>query len=161
MTKEEIKQSLSMREVLERYGIRIDRKGFCCCPFHKEKTASMKIYKDSYHCFGCGSGGDIFSFVQKIDSCDFKTAFKTLGGTYERKSNFEHKKFKYQIEKRKETQKKKAENRELQRISIIKEIDQQQLFKKMFPPMSDDWCDSVNKLEILYHRLETIITEKR
>ena len=90
MTKEEIKQSLSMREVVERYGIRIDRKGFCCCPFHNEKTPSMKIYKDSSYCFGCGRSDDIFSFVMGMEHCDFKTAFKNLGGTYEKKSNYSH-----------------------------------------------------------------------
>ena len=76
MTAEEIKSSMSMRDVAERYGTRIDRKGFCCCPFHVEKTPSMKIYKDSYHCFGCGTSGDIFSFVMGMEHCDFKTAFK-------------------------------------------------------------------------------------
>ena len=84
MTSDELKRVTSMREVAERYSIRINSKGFCCCPFHKEKTPSMKIYKDSYHCFGCGTSGDIFSFVMGMEHCDFKTAFSILGGTYER-----------------------------------------------------------------------------
>lgn len=161
MTKEKIKQSLSMREVVERYGIRIDRKGFCCCPFHNEKTPSMKIYKDSSYCFGCGRSDDIFSFVMGMEHCDFKTAFKNLGGTYEKKSNYSHDLFRYRMEKKKQTEEVKKQKLEDERIGILKEIKQQEIFKNLFPPMSDDWCDAVNKLENLYYRLEVITTEKR
>lgn len=161
MTTEEIKQSLSMREVVERYGIRIDRKGFCCCPFHKEKTPSMKVYKDSSHCFGCGRSDDIFSFVMGMEHCDFKTAFKNLGGTYEKKSNYSHDLFRYRMEKKKRTEEVKKQKLEDERIGILKEIEQQEIFKNLFPPMSDDWCDAVNKLENLYYRLEVITREKR
>ena len=48
MTVEEIKQQNTMRDVVTRYGIEVNRSGFCKCPFHNEKTASMKIYKDSF-----------------------------------------------------------------------------------------------------------------
>ena len=76
MDKETIKQQHSMRDVLSRYGMVPNRAGFINCPFHpKDRTASMKIYKDSYYCFGCGATGDIFTFVQNMDNCDFKTAF--------------------------------------------------------------------------------------
>lgn len=73
---------IPMAEVVRRYGIEINRVGFCRCPFHAEKTASMKIYQYSFHCFGCGAGGDQVDFVSQIESCDFKTAFKMLGGEY-------------------------------------------------------------------------------
>ena len=88
MDKETIKQQNSMRDVLNRYGMVPNRAGFIKCPFHSgDRTASMKIYKDSYYCFGCGATGDIFTFVQNMDNCDFKTAFTILGGTYQ-KPNF-------------------------------------------------------------------------
>lgn len=87
MTVEEIKQSYSMRSVVESYGYTPNRSGFIVCPFHKERTASCKIYKDSFYCFGCGAHGDIFTFVEKMDGCDFKTAFKTLGGSFEKASD--------------------------------------------------------------------------
>ena len=85
MDKETIKQQNSMRDVLSRYGMVPNRAGFVNCPFHpKDRTASMRIYKDSYYCFGCGATGDIFTFVQNMDNCDFKTAFTILGGTYQK-----------------------------------------------------------------------------
>ncbi|MBR2176311.1 MAG: hypothetical protein IJ861_05115 [Clostridia bacterium] len=60
---DEIKERLSMNAVLERYGFEADRKGFLSCPFHTEKTASMKIYENSFYCFGCGAGGDTVKFT--------------------------------------------------------------------------------------------------
>lgn len=82
MNKDEIKQSVKMTDVVSRYGFRPNRAGFICCPFHKEKTPSCKIYEDSFYCFGCGEHGDIFDFVMKYDGVPFSTAYVSLGGTY-------------------------------------------------------------------------------
>ena len=82
MTIEEIKATQSMLDVAGRYGLYPDKKGFIRCPFHGEKTASLKLYDKSFYCFGCNKGGDIFKFVQLIEDCNFKKAFEILGGTY-------------------------------------------------------------------------------
>ncbi len=86
MTAEEIKQAYSMKEIVGRYGLVPDRRGYVPCPFHKERTASMKIYEKDYHCFGCGENGDIFSFIQKMEDIPFPEAFRSLGGTYGQES---------------------------------------------------------------------------
>ena len=161
MTTDEIKQSVSMQEVVEGYGIRIDRKGFCCCPFHKEKTASMKIYKSSYNCFGCGANGDVFSFVMGMENCDFKTAYKSLGGSYEQRSDRQRNLYQYRLQKRKEKEIKRLQKLEQEKGEMIEEVKLQKLFKKLSPVFSDDWCEAVNRLEYLYYRLEQITEEKR
>jgi DNA primase len=162
MTVEEIKEQYSIRDILSKYGISVNRAGFCSCPFHSgDRTPSMKIYKDSYHCFACGANGDIFSFIQKIDNCDFKTAFKSLGGTYKDCSDYQHKMYQYKLQKRKATEYKRLQRVSADKLQTLEEIKMQRLFARLCPVFSDDWCDSVNRLEYLYYKLEYLITEKR
>ncbi|MBQ8749152.1 MAG: DNA primase [Clostridia bacterium] len=63
--------------------MQISRKGrnyWGCCPFHHEKTPSFCIYDEeqSFHCFGCGVSGDIFSFIMKIENLDFLDSVEIL-----------------------------------------------------------------------------------
>jgi DNA primase len=50
------------------------------CPFHNEKTPSFTVYTDtqSFYCFGCGAGGDVFTFTRKIENLDYIEAVKRL-----------------------------------------------------------------------------------
>jgi len=52
------------------------------CPFHKEKTPSFSVdpTKQLYHCFGCGEGGDVISFVEKMENLDFLEAVEFIAG---------------------------------------------------------------------------------
>lgn len=63
---QEVKSRLSMRETAEIYGYTPNRSGFLCCPFHGEKTASLKLYNDSFHCYGCHKHGDMIDFVAEL-----------------------------------------------------------------------------------------------
>lgn len=88
MTSEEIKRTVSMTELVWKYGLYPNRAGFIRCPFHNgDKNASLKIYKDSFYCFGCGASGDVFDFVRRMDGMSFKEAFLFLGGEYECQKN--------------------------------------------------------------------------
>jgi DNA primase len=51
-----------------------------CCPFHHEKTPSFIVspQKQIFKCFGCGVGGNVFSFIQEIEKVDFRDAVKLL-----------------------------------------------------------------------------------
>ena len=161
MTTDEIKQSVSMREVVERYGLRQNRAGFISCPFHNaDRTPSMKIYKRDYHCHACGANGDIFSFVMGMEHCDFKTAYKALGGSYKQQTDHQRNLYHYRLQKRKERQIRDAQRLEQEKKEVIEEIRMQKLFKKLSPVFSDDWCEAVNRLEYLFYKLE-YLTEKR
>ena len=52
----------------------------CLCPFHSEKTPSCTVYTDngSFYCFGCGAGGDVITFVMKIENLDYIEAVRFL-----------------------------------------------------------------------------------
>jgi DNA primase len=161
MTTDEIKQSVSMCEVVERYGLHPNRAGFISCPFHNgDRTPSMKIYKRDYHCHACGANGDIFSFVMGMEHCDFKTAFKRLGGSYKEQSDYQRKLFQYRIKKRKETQKQKEIKILIDKLTTINDIKFNRLMQMLYPPLSTEWCEAVNRLEYLYYKLEYLTTEK-
>ena len=62
---EAVKQSVTTRQAAEHYGIRVGRNGMACCPFHDDKTPSMKL-DQRYHCFGCGADGDVIDFAAAL-----------------------------------------------------------------------------------------------
>lgn len=75
-----IKQSVSTESACRRYGVDVDNRGFACCPFHNEKTPSMKVYpkEKGFHCFGCGASGDVIKFVQMFFNLSFPDAIKKI-----------------------------------------------------------------------------------
>ena len=80
----EIKNKLSVVDVVGE-TVQLKKAGSTykgLCPFHGEKTPSFTVTpaRDSWKCFGCGEGGDIFSFVMKRDSLSFPEAVKVLAG---------------------------------------------------------------------------------
>ncbi len=79
---EEIKNQLDIVDLIREY-IQVKAVGAnfqALCPFHREKTPSFIISpeKQIWHCFGCGKGGDVFSFVMAMEGLDFKEALQLL-----------------------------------------------------------------------------------
>ena len=62
---EEAVKALDLRTCLEHYGLYFNARGFACCPFHQERTASFGIRGRFWHCFGCGESGELIKFVRK------------------------------------------------------------------------------------------------
>lgn len=87
MTKQEIqelKASLSIREVIGRYMTlnRVGRRWMGLCPFHGDRHPSLSVNeeKGSFVCYACGERGDVFAFVSKIENIGFIEAVKKLTG---------------------------------------------------------------------------------
>ena len=76
-----VKDSITTREAAERYGISVNRKGMCRCPFHKDKNPSMKVDK-RFHCFGCQADGDVIEFTSRLFDCNKKAAVLKLASDF-------------------------------------------------------------------------------
>ena len=81
----EIKSRLPAREVLEFYGLTVDRAGFCKCPFHQgDNTGSLKVYDGDkgFHCFACSAGNSVIDFVMLYFGLPFHAAQEKLNADF-------------------------------------------------------------------------------
>jgi DNA primase len=111
----EVAERLSIVEVVSEY-VQLKRSGsnfLGLCPFHGEKTPSFTVNpaREIFHCFGCGAGGNVFSFVMKIEGLSFPESVKMLA----RKSGIE-------IEERQLTPSEKKSQDESQQFQRINEL---------------------------------------
>ena len=74
---EVVKQSVTVREAAELYGIAVGRGGMACCPFHDDRHPSMKV-DTRFHCFGCGADGDVIDFTARLYGLSPKEAAEKL-----------------------------------------------------------------------------------
>ena len=75
---ETVKQSVTVREAAERYGIEVKRGGMACCPFHDDKNPSMKLNEEYFYCFGCGATGDVIDLTARLYNLSTKEAAEKL-----------------------------------------------------------------------------------
>jgi len=80
---QEIKRSVDLVEYIQGKGVKLRRQGKSfvgLCPFHADKKPSFTVdpEKSLWHCFGCGKGGDLFTFLQEFETLTFAQALDTL-----------------------------------------------------------------------------------
>ena len=63
---ETVKQSVTVREAAQMYGVEANRNNMACCPFHDDKHPSMKLNEEYFYCFGCGATGDVIDLVARL-----------------------------------------------------------------------------------------------
>ena len=62
----QIKMAVSVKEAAEYYGLEVNRGSMICCPFHADRTPSMKLNEDYFYCFGCGASGDVIDLAARL-----------------------------------------------------------------------------------------------
>lgn len=82
---ERIRERAQIEEIVSRYVPSLKRKGknyTALCPFHKEKTPSFTVSPDKqiFYCFGCHIGGNVFSFISRIERLNFPESVRFIGG---------------------------------------------------------------------------------
>ena len=75
---DEVKQRLTIRQVVEYYGYKVNRAGQFICPFHNDHKPSASIKNDYFNCFVCGAGGDLITFTAKLHGLSNYEACKKL-----------------------------------------------------------------------------------
>lgn len=160
MTIEEIKSTYTMRDVLDMYGLKANRSGFICCPFHGEKTASFKVYERSFHCFGCGVHGDVIDFVAKMDDCTFEDAFRKLGGTREKPKKSDLLRTKRRKAERKRGEVYKAAASEKYQ-DVCEDLQMLRRIQQVTRPFSELWTFVTNKIVALEYNADYLTEEMR
>lgn len=81
---QKVKDSISMQQAAEYYGLHISRKGLCLCPFHNDRHPSLKIYPDGkgFYCFTCGAGGDQIKFAAMVRGISNEAAARELAAAF-------------------------------------------------------------------------------
>lgn len=74
----QIKMAVSVKEAVEYYGLEVNRGNMVCCPFHNDRTPSMKLNDDYFYCFGCGTHGDVIDLVARLFNLSSYDAAKKL-----------------------------------------------------------------------------------
>ncbi len=79
---QELKARCNIEDVISQY-VQLKRAGsnlVGCCPFHSERTPSFTVFRnnENFYCFGCGAGGDVITFIMKMENVDYMTAIEHL-----------------------------------------------------------------------------------
>lgn len=76
-----IKERVTTLDMMAHAGIQADRRGMAVCPFHGDRDASLKVYRDprrGWHCYGCHAGGDVIDFAMRLYGIGFREAVSRI-----------------------------------------------------------------------------------
>ena len=142
---ENVRQSNDIVNIISQY-VALKRKGrnyFGLCPFHNEKSPSFSVSPDRqiFHCFGCGAGGNVISFLMKIEGINFKEAVEQLA----EKAN---------IQLPKTENKQESEREELKaKVYKINEIAAEFYHKNLYKPTSKIAQEYIKQRKLNYEAL--------
>ena len=78
----QIKMGVSVKEAAEYYGLEVNRGNMICCPFHADRTPSMKLNEEYFYCFGCGAHGDVVALTAQLFDLPPAEAAKKLAADF-------------------------------------------------------------------------------
>ena len=175
----DIKSRVTMSDICRQYGISVNRAGFACCPFHAEKTGSMKIYPGNkgWHCFGCGKGGDVLDFVRELFGLTLPGAIERIDSDFGLGlplhavlSPAERKKADALARERKEKARRDRLARQIAQDSYNLALDRYAAYDRIalserpttpYDGISDDYARAVQKIEYAWYLVEIESAEQR
>ncbi len=78
----EVKERVALPEAARLYGYIPNRAGFITCPFHAERTPSLKLWQDHWYCFGCHEGGSVVDFTARLFGLSLLDAVAKLNADF-------------------------------------------------------------------------------
>ena len=79
---EAVKAAVTPRMAAERYGLPVRQGNMVCCPFHADRTPSMKLNEEYFYCFGCGASGDVIDLAARLFGLSGYDAAKKLAADF-------------------------------------------------------------------------------
>lgn len=149
----QIKDRLTMDTVARHYGFEPNQSHCIICPFHREDTASLRLYDQSFYCYGCGAGGDVIKFVSRLFNIgNFQAAVRInedfcLNLTNEKSNHAERQRF---IKKQAEEKRKLDEYR----ADYLRKTEEVQLIHSLPKPQTLDEGERYAKYLARLHYLE-------
>ncbi len=162
----EIKESLTMQQVAEHFGYKVNRSSFILSPFGNEKTPSCKLYRNSYYDFSSAAGGDLIQFTAAVTSSNNWQACQYLVEAFSLPYSLSgHTDNREEIRRRQEERQRergKEENFKMARLSEIEHLRKWELLyirvieEKLFSPLSEMQAFVVAELQKTSYKLDIL-----
>lgn len=160
-----VKESVTAREVAEYYGLKVNRYGMACCPFHNDKHPSFKVDRN-YYCFGCGAKGDAIDYVAKLFGLSLLDAALKICSDFNLGDPQEQiRERKYERLKPKKTDEQIFKETEDYTFRVLSDYYHQlRKWEKEYAPKSPDekwhpnFVEALREKSIVEYRLETLLS---